>query len=179
VFDVKTAIENYLRLVRVGGSVLLLDMPAVNFCGHGFYQFSPEFFCEVFSERHGFELEVLALAPEWAYAPFYTVKRPRDAGGRVEIPSPDACHLFISARKISPFNGFQRSIAQSDYEVAWAQTTAPARSSATGGMAGALRRMWRAVDLQGYWRFSTRRDRLRHRRRNALGGSRNLLPLDI
>ena len=78
IFNVKTAMENYLRMVRIGGNIVLLDMPAVNLCGHGFYQFSPEFFCEVFSRRHGFELVSLALAEDWAYAPFFSVARPRE-----------------------------------------------------------------------------------------------------
>jgi len=179
VFDVKTAIENYLRMVRVGGTVMLLDMPAVNFCGHGFYQFSPEFFCEVFSARHGFELRTLALAPEWGYAPFYTVRRPREVGGRVEIPSLDACHLFVAARKTAPFSGFRRSICQSDYEVAWGKSAMPTAAVPDHGLAGALRRVWRAVDAKGYWRFSTRRDRRRHQHRHALGRGRYLQPLDI
>jgi len=180
VFDVKTAIENYLRIVRVGGVVLLLDMPAVNFCGHGFYQFSPEFFCEVFSARHGFALESLALASEWSYAPFYSVQRPRDAGGRVEIPSLEACHLFVCARKVGPFHGFTRTVSQSDYEVAWGKAIAPAAVPPPDrGLAGALRRAWRTVDPKGYWRFSTRRDRRRAHRTNAISRGRHLRPLDI
>jgi len=180
IFDVKTAIENYLRMVRVGGAVLLLDMPAVNFCGHGFYQFSPEFFCEVFSARHGFELESLALAPEWGYAPFYTVARPRDPGGRVEIPSLDSCHLFVCARKVGPFDGFVRSVSQSDYEAAWRKSTPPGFSAGPdSGLAGAVRRAWRSMDPKGYWRFSTRRDRRRAHQTNAIGRGPHLRPLDI
>lgn len=180
VFDAKTAIENYLRLVRVGGSVVLLDMPAVNFCGHGFYQFSPEFFCEVFSERHGFELESLALAADWGYSPFYKVARPRDVGGRVEIPSPDPYHLFVRARKVRAFSGFVRPITQSDYAEAWrlpqtALIERPSRSGATE----ALRRIWRRVDPAGYWRFSTRRNSGRSLRANAIHKGRFVVPLEI
>lgn len=180
VFDAKTAIENYLRMVRVGGSVLLLDMPAVNFCGHGFYQFSPEFFCEVFSERHGFELESLALAADWGYSTFYTVARPRDVGGRVEIPSSDPCHLFVRARKIRAFSGFTRSITQSDYAEAWrfprtVLNERPRRS----GAAEAIRRIWRRIDPAGYWRFSTRRNSRRSLRANAIHRGRFVVSLEI
>lgn len=180
IFDVRTAIENYLRMVRVGGSVLLLDMPAVNFCGHGFYQFSPEFFCEVFSDRHGFELQALALAPDWGYSPFYTVKRPRDTGGRVEIPSSESCHLFIRARKMRAFPGLARPIVQSDYEKVWSSAPPPgSNSSRRQGWPETMRRMWRRFDPAGYWRFSTHRDRLRTHRLNAIDRGRFVTPLDI
>ncbi len=180
VFDVKTAIENYLRLVRVGGSIVLLDMPAVNFCGHGFYQFSPEFFCEVFSERHGFELQTLALAADWGYAPFYRVGRPREVGGRVEILSDIPSHLFICARKTRPFTGFTRSVNQSDYEMAWDRLApAPRDARRRARFLDLLRSAWRRIDPQGYWRFSTRRNRMRTLRANSVPAGRNLIPLNI
>ncbi len=180
VFDAKTAIENYLQMVRIGGSILLLDMPAVNFCGHGFYQFSPEFFCEVFSERHGFEMRSLALAAEWGYAPFYAVAHPRDKGRRVEIPNADPCHLFVHARKIREFVGFTQSVTQSDYAEAWSQpVTIPERKSGGSGISEAIRRVWRRIDPAGYWRFSTRRNSRRGLRFNAVRRGRNVVPMDI
>jgi hypothetical protein len=180
VFDAKTAIENYLRMVRVGGTVFLLDMPAANLCGHGFYQFSPEFFCEVFSEAQGFELQTLALAANWGYSPFYSVARPREVGGRVEIPSREPCHIFVCAKKIGPFRGFAGSITQSDYAEAWSRGKAiPSAGPASAGPLEAIRRIWRRVDPVGYWRFSTRRDCRRGMTANAAGRSPYLVPLDI
>jgi hypothetical protein len=180
VFDVRTAIENYLRIVRVGGDVVLMDMPAVSFCGHGFYQFSPEFFCEVFSERNGFELVSLMLAEEWAFAPFYSVTRPRDAGGRVEIVDGRSCHLFVHARKKAPFHGFSGSIVQSDYETAWKRPApAGAGDRKGGGLADALRSAWRRFDPKGYWTFTTRRDTLRKARAHQVGRSGHLTPIDL
>lgn len=180
VFDAKTAIENYLRMVRVGGRILLLDMPAVNFCGHGFYQFSPEFFCEVFSERHGFELQSLALAAEWAYAPFYSVAHPRDKGRRIEIRDPDPCHLFVCARKIRTFGGFTESIIQSDYAEAWSRPVSVLERRSSGfGISDAIRRVWKRIDPAGYWRFSTRRNSMRGLRSNAVRRGRNVVPMDI
>lgn len=180
IFDVKTAIENYLRMVRVGGSVLLLDMPAVSLCGHGFYQFSPEFFCEVFSARHGFELVTLALAEDWAFAPFYSVARPRDVRRRVEMLGDFPGHIFVHARKIAPFHGFEKSIVQSDYAEAWGRDLPPERPAPpTAGLLEPLRQLWRRVDLAGYWKFSTRRNKRQWRRRVAVGRSAQLQPLEI
>jgi hypothetical protein len=125
-------------------------------------------------------LTSLALAPDWGYSPFYSVKRPRDAGGRVEIPSGESCHLFVWARKVGPFQGFSRPIVQSDYETAW---KAPAAAGTHGmrrsGFAESIRMAWRRLDPAGYWRFSTRRDRVRTRRLNAIERGRFVTPLNI
>ncbi len=180
VFDVKTAFENYLRLVRVGGSVVLLDMPAVNLCGHGFYQFSPEFFCEVFSERHGFELRSLALAEDWANAPFYAVAHPRSRRRRVEILDGLPCHLFIWARKVAPFAGFARAPVQSDYAEAWNLGPQSIRAAEpTAGIAGRIRSIWKKIDLPGYWAFSTKRNKRRMVRQNAVGRTNDLEPMEL
>lgn len=177
IFDAKTAVENYLRLVRPGGSVLLLDMPAVNFCGHGFYQFSPEFFCEVFSARHGFQLASLALAESWSFAPFYSVSRPRDVRSRVEILGQRPAHLFVHAVKVAPFHGFSQSVVQSDYAEAWARPAAAAASSANRGLLEPVRQAWRRIDLAGYWKFSTRRDQQRLVHQRNVARSDQLAPL--
>jgi hypothetical protein len=180
VFDVKTAIENYLRLARVGGAVVLLDMPAVNFCGHGFYQFSPEFFFEVFSARHGFEIVSVALAEDWAYSPFYSVTPPREAKRRVELLCDRPCHLFVHARKIAPFHGFVQPIVQSDYAEAWGRpATVGATAVSRRGLVESLRLAWRSTDMRGYWRFSTRRNKARLLRLLAVGRNRMLKPMEI
>ena len=43
IFDIATVLKNIVRLVKVGGTAFILT-PANGQCGHGFYQFSPEFF---------------------------------------------------------------------------------------------------------------------------------------
>ena len=50
VFNFPMAIENVMRMVKVGGDVLLIS-PANNYCGHGFYQISPELFFRIFQSR--------------------------------------------------------------------------------------------------------------------------------
>jgi hypothetical protein len=47
-------------MTRVGGRVFSA-WTANNLCGHGFFQFSPEFAFRVFAEAHGFEAERVAL----------------------------------------------------------------------------------------------------------------------
>ena len=43
VFDSKQCIYNYFSLIEVGGN-LILATPCNNYAGHGFFQFSPEFY---------------------------------------------------------------------------------------------------------------------------------------
>lgn len=55
VFDVRMVVTNIKNLLKVGGYFIAFT-PANNLCGHGFYQFSPEFYRTVFSEENGFKI---------------------------------------------------------------------------------------------------------------------------
>ena len=55
VFDFPVAWRNCVALCRVGGH-LLHSLPANNLAGHGFYQFSPELFFNLYQAKNGFEL---------------------------------------------------------------------------------------------------------------------------
>src|SRR3989442_8736117 len=63
VFDVRQALANYMRMVRVGGR-LVIQTVANNHCGHGFYQFSPELFFRALSEVNGYRVERVHLSEE-------------------------------------------------------------------------------------------------------------------
>ena len=54
IFDVKSVMENIVRMTKIGGYVLQF-IPAQNFLNHGFYQFSPTFFYDFYS-NNGFEI---------------------------------------------------------------------------------------------------------------------------
>jgi hypothetical protein len=60
VYNVPVAWESCMRMVRVNGRLFLFTT-ANNYCGHGFYQFSPELFFRLFSDGNGFEVEKLLL----------------------------------------------------------------------------------------------------------------------
>lgn len=55
VFNTVQSFQNMLDLVNVGG-ILLCITPNNNFPGHGFYQFSPEIYARVMTEKYGMEL---------------------------------------------------------------------------------------------------------------------------
>jgi 2-polyprenyl-3-methyl-5-hydroxy-6-metoxy-1,4-benzoquinol methylase len=57
VFNFPVAISNCMKMVKVNGSIFIFTT-ANNFLGHGFYQFSPELFCRIFSPENGFEIRI-------------------------------------------------------------------------------------------------------------------------
>lgn len=61
IYNVKVVYENVRTLCKLGGGVIHL-LPANNFCGHGFYQFSPMFFRSVYDAMSGFDMDVMYLA---------------------------------------------------------------------------------------------------------------------
>ena len=54
VFNFPVALKNCMEMVKVGGHFIGV-FPIDNFCGHGFYQFSPELFFRCFSQENGFK----------------------------------------------------------------------------------------------------------------------------
>ena len=66
IFNIFQAVKNISQLCKVGGHIIHSN-PSNEFCGHGFYQFSPEFYYTLYSEENGFsETEIyLAEYPEY------------------------------------------------------------------------------------------------------------------
>ena len=67
IFNAPVALTSYMRMVRPGGH-LLLALPANNYCGHGMYQFSPEFFFSALSEQNGFTVERMIMQEKDGHA---------------------------------------------------------------------------------------------------------------
>ena len=61
IFNCPQVYQNFINLLNING-VFLGIVPNNNFSGHGFYQFSPEFFIQVFSDKYGMNLIELYLA---------------------------------------------------------------------------------------------------------------------
>ncbi len=117
VFNVPQALANSLKLVKQGG-YYLAALPANNTTGHGFYQFSPEFFYSVLQPLNGYRIERL-LGAETIKAPaFYELPDPRITQKRVELRTSEETYLFILARRTGLVPD-QLSAYQSDYEKIW------------------------------------------------------------
>jgi hypothetical protein len=120
VFNFPIAIKNCMEMVKLHGYFLGIS-PANNFCGHGFYQFSPELYFRVFAPENGFEMERLVFfVDDSSRAGWYEVKDPKEVKARVMLCNSTPSYLFVMAKKTSDQKVFARNPQQSDYEnIAW------------------------------------------------------------
>ncbi|HBJ33715.1 MAG TPA: hypothetical protein DDZ51_02910 [Planctomycetaceae bacterium] len=126
VFDVCMSFKNCMRMVKVGGHFLGVS-PANSFVGHGFYQFSPELFFEVFCEQNGFRVKQLILV-EYGKGRWYQVSAPRDVRSRVLLGRSGKIYAMVVAERINASEIFATSPQQSDYSAAWEGEGVPAPS---------------------------------------------------
>jgi len=117
IFDVKTVTENIKAMLKEQGVYITIS-PANNFYGHGFYQFSPEFYRTVFSESNGYRIENYFLG-EFTYEKYSFNVLPEPAPGqRQEIKtSPNPCYNGVIIRKLSSIDS--DNYQQSDYVDIW------------------------------------------------------------
>jgi len=128
VFDVRQAYRNCMEMVKVGGHYLGIS-PSNNFMGHGFYQFSPEFFFEAFSPANGFRISQVILFEHRRNAPWYEVVAPTDINSRVSLKNSERTYVLVVAERVTDVVPFTSPPQQSDYEAAWdGATKAPLRS---------------------------------------------------
>lgn len=74
VFNFPTAMANCMKMVKTGGHLVIFT-PINNYCGHGFYQFSPELFYRVFSSENGFEVSrMVAVADDVGIGSFFGLR---------------------------------------------------------------------------------------------------------
>ncbi|MDA7698337.1 hypothetical protein N8796_03925, partial [Candidatus Pelagibacter sp.] len=61
IFNISQSFLNAIKLTKVNG-MIINEIPSNNFCGHGLYQISPEFFFELYSDNNGFgETEIYII----------------------------------------------------------------------------------------------------------------------
>ncbi|MBN9090491.1 MAG: hypothetical protein J0J01_26570 [Reyranella sp.] len=113
VFNVAQAIDNIRSIVRVHGSILIVTI-ANGFAGHGFYQYSPEFFYSVFSERNGFGDTGVFLVDTSRPKTWHFIKNPGRLKRRNQLPFGKQFWILAFSRKFSEVNGLE--VIQSDYE---------------------------------------------------------------
>ncbi|MGI8438572.1 MAG: class I SAM-dependent methyltransferase [Chthoniobacterales bacterium] len=121
VFNFPQAVRNCMELLTIGGHFIAVT-PANNFCGHGFYQFSPELFFRIFARENGFTIQMMLTKDggQWL-----RVRDPVEFGGRVEIQNNRPTYLFVLARKTDERSLFCRAPQQSDYVARWEQHQSP------------------------------------------------------
>jgi len=115
VFNLPQALKNCMEMVKVGGHFVTIA-PANAFCGHGFYQFSPEMFYSALSGENGYLIERMLLIHRGQW---YSVRKPADIKGRVELLTFEPTLLFISAKRCELKPIFTKWPQQSDYAATW------------------------------------------------------------
>ncbi len=115
VYDAPQALRNLSGLTKVGGQILHI-LPANGFCGHGFWQFSPELFFALYSEENGYADTEVFLAELADEACWYRVKKPAH-GKRAEVLTRGEAYALVRTRRVraeaTPI------VQQSDYVHAW------------------------------------------------------------
>jgi SAM-dependent methyltransferase len=138
VFNAPVAIANCMRMVRVGGH-LLVATPTNNYAGHGFYQFSPELYYRVLSPANGFRVKRMLLKEAGIRRRWYEVADPAALGRRVTLVNAAPTLLFILAEKTAPVMPFSDPPQQSDYATAWSAPIAQAGIGPSTGLGGRTR----------------------------------------
>jgi hypothetical protein len=118
IFNVPVALANLMKMTSVGGHLILIT-PANNFCGHGFYQFSPELFFRVFDQSNGFRLKRVLLAENLPDAWWWEVPDPAAIRRRVTFENRYWTHLFLVAERFEQREVFREPPQQSDYAALW------------------------------------------------------------
>jgi len=116
IFDVSQVFKNISVITRVGG-VILHALPTNNYCGHGFYQFSPELFFSLYSETNGFSQTEVFVA-DYTQQKFWVKIDAPSAGRRIKIrPSEGGMGVLVRTVKTNVIKSM--SVYQSDYVDRW------------------------------------------------------------
>jgi hypothetical protein len=125
IFDIRQVLENYILMTKEGGR-MFINTPANNLCGHGFYQFGPDFFYRVFDDSNGCEVEELTLVEtplKFVEASrrqrCYRVADPATLRQRVLLINDKPVMIAVQARRTAMRPPFARAPLQSDHAFKW------------------------------------------------------------
>jgi hypothetical protein len=115
IYNVTQALANVSRMAAPGAAILHV-LPAINCCGHGFWQFSPELFFSLYSEKNGYRETQVFLASLTDAKHWFEARMP-GPGHRLEIHSPDPAYLLCRTRRGLAVS--HDNVQQSDYLAKW------------------------------------------------------------
>ena len=118
VFNFPVALQNCMEMVKPGGH-LFIHTGANGYCGHGFYQFSPELFYRALAPENGFEVSRMVLHRVGPYGGWYEVADPNAVRARVELVSLAPVQLLVQAKRVRVTPLFATAPQQSDYTPRW------------------------------------------------------------
>lgn len=118
VFNFPVALQNCMEMVKPGGH-LFIHTGTNGYCGHGFYQFSPELFYRALSPENGFEVTRMVMHRVGPYGGWYEVSDPNAVRARVELVSLAPMQLLVQAKRTRVTPLFATAPQQSDYTPRW------------------------------------------------------------
>jgi len=122
------AFLNMQKLCRVGGQVIHVA-PANNFCGHGFWQFSPELFFNLYSAENGFhDLEVFLC--QTIHPRYWFEVKPPSGKQRAEALCSKRLYLLVRAQKYEERQ--MKYTHQTDYSSRWEEHDSESTQNLTG-----------------------------------------------
>jgi SAM-dependent methyltransferase len=120
IFNAPQALKNVTALTKPGGQILHI-LPTDNNCGHGFWQFSPELFFSLYSEKNGYRDTKVFIA-DFMFEnidSWFEAARPRD-GHRVEWSARRTSNpVYALVRTVRGETVSQDHVYQSDYVRQW------------------------------------------------------------
>jgi hypothetical protein len=118
IFNFPTSISNCVRMLSEGG-VFLGATPANNWCGHGFYQFSPDLFYRFFSKQNGCTVERLVICGTTAGAEWRDIPDALESGKALWVISNEPTNCLVRARKVAQSMSDLEFPQQGDYQLLW------------------------------------------------------------
>jgi hypothetical protein len=119
IFNFPIALKNAMQAVKISGH-LLIHTPANNYCGHGFYQLSPDLYFGALSPANGFVIRSMIAFEAYQGAPWYAVSDPARIGQRVEIArGSQPTLLLVLARRTHVAEIFKIAPQQNYYVAQW------------------------------------------------------------
>jgi hypothetical protein len=117
IFNVTTALKSCMEMVAPAGRFVSVTIPN-NWCGHGFYQFSPELFFRALSPQNGFSVVEMYFA-DLEGTTFYRVADPAAVRSRIQLWTSVPVFLLVHARRDVVRDVFATAPQQSDYVADW------------------------------------------------------------
>lgn len=138
VFDVSTALRNCMDLVAPGGHYLAAS-PGNNQMGHGFYQFSPEFYFRAFSADSGFRvLGLWAVERRLVGSRWWAAQDPAASGCRMQVRTRYPVEILLIAQRLRTDVPTATVPQQSDYVAAWTDASSTTGRSRAARLAALL-----------------------------------------
>ena len=119
IFNFPTALRNSMQMVKPDG-IFVTITPCNNYCGHGFYQFSPELYFSLMRGNNGYKLLDLFCHEISDNMNWHRIIDPDLITNRVNLITTKPIMMLVIARRLEREELPEFQIQQSDYETLWA-----------------------------------------------------------